>query len=197
MRAPRMAKRRIRFCSNSSITNSRASSSPCERQCSMQPNRSIQSSPTALLSQWQSVTPLPTARYGPTAVLGADGRIYILGGANSSGDLLDTVEAYDPRTQSWTVVTSMPTARFNLAAVLGPDGHIYTLGGANSSGDLLDTVEVYDPTTKSWTTGVSLPTPRSGLAAVLGPDRHIYALGGFNNERDYFTTVEIGYGKDW
>src|SRR5947209_793667 len=124
----------------------------------MQSNRSGQSSPTALLSQWQSVTPLPTARFGPAAVPGPDGRIYALGGASSSGNLT-TVEAYDPRTDSWTAVASMPTPRFRPAAVLGPDGRIYALGGINSSGGLptnLATVEVYDPRTDSWTTVVSM-----------------------------------------
>ncbi len=57
----------------------------------MQSNRSVQSPPTALLSQWQSVILLPTARTGLAAVLGPDGRIYALGGTNYN-KYLATVE---------------------------------------------------------------------------------------------------------
>src|SRR6266699_2790283 len=133
------------------------------KECSMQSNRSVQSPPTALLSQWQSLTPLPTARNGPAAVLGPDGRIYALGGVNSSGNLT-TVEAYDPRTKSWTAVASLPTARYNLAAALGPDGRIYAIGGTTKTNGSLPTVEAYDPRTNTWTAVASLPTARAGLA---------------------------------
>src|SRR2546425_745607 len=123
------------------------------KEYSMQSNRSVQSPPTALLSQWQSVTPLPTARFGSAAVLGPDGRIYVLGRTNDNGELA-TVEAYDPTTKSWAwaTVASLPTPRFGLAAVLGPDGRIYALGGTNDNSSALTTVEAYDPTRDNWTT---------------------------------------------
>src|SRR5690242_5372235 len=117
----------------------------CERQWSMQSRRSVQVFPTALLSQWRSVTPLPIARFGLAVVLGPDGRIYVLGGTNSGGNV-HTVEVYDPTTQSWTSAPPMPTARFGLAAVLGPDGRIYALGGENDNSEALVTVEAYNLT---------------------------------------------------
>ncbi len=127
-----------------------------------------------VLSHWQSGTSMPTPRSELAAVLGPDGRIYAIGGG--SGGLIDTVEAYDPKTDRWSPVASMLTPRTGLAAVLGPDGRIYTIGGGY--GSILDTVEAYDPKTNRWSPVASMSTPRTNLAAVLGPDGRIYAIGG-------------------
>ena len=87
---------------------------------------------------------MPTARYALAGVLGPDGRIYAIGGYNGSG-VLNTVEAYNPKTNSWTSEAPMPTARGYLAAALGPDGRIYAIGGQDRSGNIVNTVEAYTP----------------------------------------------------
>jgi WD40 repeat protein len=123
---------------------------------------------------------MPTARGGLAAVTGPDGRIYAIGG-NAPGKSLNTVEAYDPTTNTWATVANMPTARVYLTAATGPDGRIYAIGGyQESDGKRLDTVEAYDTKTKTWSTVASLPTARNALAAATGPDGRIYAIGGHN-----------------
>ncbi|GHO58445.1 hypothetical protein KSB_69200 [Ktedonobacter robiniae] len=60
--------------------------------------------------------------------MGADGRIYVIGGKLDSGEL-NVVEAYNVRAQTWTTLVPMPTARYGLASAAGPDGRIYVMGG--------------------------------------------------------------------
>jgi len=121
-------------------------------------------------NSWSTKAPMPTARAGLEAATGPDGKIYAIGGVDNpgsysgqstlNGDIVGTVEAYDPTTNSWTTKASMPTARYFLAAATGPDGKIYTIGGLDSGsasvgtiagqGVGTSTVEAYDSTTNSW-----------------------------------------------
>jgi N-acetylneuraminic acid mutarotase/serine/threonine protein kinase len=90
---------------------------------------------------WTIVAPMPTARNALAAVTGPDGRIYAIGGhvAGGIGGIINTVEAYNPSTNTWTPVANMPTVRGQLAATTGRDGCIYVIGGGNVS--FLNTVE--------------------------------------------------------
>jgi N-acetylneuraminic acid mutarotase len=147
---------------------------------------------------WTTKTPMPTARYHLAAATGVDGRIYVIGGAlppNPDPIALDTVEAYDPVTDSWSTAASMPTARYVLAAVTpeGDSSHlIYAIAGAvYPYPHPLDTVEAYDPVTNSWTTKASLMTARYAPAAAVGPDgRSIYVFGGMTSELNPIASVE-------
>src|SRR5207249_2121084 len=83
-------------------------------------------------NSWSTLAPMPTARVFLAAVAGADGRIYAIGGFNYFGlnngvdaVALNTVEAYNPASNSWSTLAPMPTARGYLAAVAGADGRIY------------------------------------------------------------------------
>jgi N-acetylneuraminic acid mutarotase len=146
-------------------------------------------------NSWSTAAPMPTARIGLAAVAGQDGRIYAIGGYNTSG-YLGTVEVYDTVRDSWSTVAPMPSPRGNLAALLGPDGRIYAIGGYNNHG-AVTTVEAYDPRTNTWDTTIDgLPAARSFPAAVLGPDGSIYVLGGAGNNTGFVPTVQVlGYGS--
>jgi N-acetylneuraminic acid mutarotase len=57
---------------------------------------------------------MPTARLYPAAATGTDGTIYALGGVGANGALLNTVEAYNPSTDTWsTVAPHAYCARFS------------------------------------------------------------------------------------
>jgi N-acetylneuraminic acid mutarotase len=148
-----------------------------------------------------NLAPLPTPRHGFVVVAGADGRLYVIGGADVSGTL-QTVEAYDPSRNTWACssddassgcathsLAPLPTPRQRLAAALGDDGRLYVVGGYNPSAGYLATVEAYAPATNTWSTLASLPTPRGFLAAARGGDGRIYAIGGYNG-RQALSTVE-------
>jgi hypothetical protein len=86
---------------------------------------------------------MQSARDALGAAVGSDGRIYAIGGHDSS-DRVSLVEAYVPGAPGWTTVASMPTARDYLAVVSGNDGRIYAIGGYDAPNDLA-VVEAYTP----------------------------------------------------
>ena len=117
---------------------------------------------SSFISSWSTKAPMPTARYDLTSSV-VNGIIYAIGGFKD-GSRLNTVEAYDPSTNTWTTRTPMPTARNYLTSSV-VNGIIYAIGGINSS--YLNTVEAYDPSTNTWTTRTPMPTARSGLTSSV------------------------------
>lgn len=81
---------------------------------------------------WSSRTPIPAPREGHAGVLGADGKIYIMGGGNVfRGPPLKDVLIYDPVKDTWKKGPVMKRPRHTLAAVATPDGKIYAIGGTD------------------------------------------------------------------
>ena len=97
------------------------------------------------------------------------------GGYNNDSPALNTVEAYDPRTDTWTTRAPMPTARFSLSTS-AVDGVMYAVGGM-SNFTPLNVVEAYDPATDSWSSKTPMPTARYGFAFEEVDDL-LYAIGG-------------------
>lgn len=143
---------------------------------------------------WTIKTPMPTARVALAAALGTDGRIYTFGGCpeNHGYGGVNTLEIYDPITDSWTTGAPMPTGRTGHDAVTGLDGRVYVFGGHAIPGGHIGNLEIYDPATNTWTTGAAMPTPRQQYGATLGPDGRIYVMGGSNQWRTgLMSVVEI------
>src|SRR5438270_8398087 len=115
-----------------------------------------------------SLAPLPTPRQRLAAALGADGRLYVVGGYNPSGGYLATVDAYAPATNTWSPRAALPTPRGFLAAARGGDGRLYAIGGYNGR-QALRTVDAYSPCSNTWTTVAPLPGARDFAAAATGP----------------------------
>ena len=134
---------------------------------------------------WTQKADMPTPRLG-LGVSVVDGKIYAIGGMTSGSDfwsgIRNTVEVYDPVTNTWITKAPMPTARlwFSTSVV---DGKIYVIGGELVTAEEISTVEVYDPVTDTWTTKTPMPTPRmSHSTAVI--DGIIYIFGGGTHSED-------------
>jgi N-acetylneuraminic acid mutarotase len=138
---------------------------------------------------WTATAPMPTARGGLAASAGPDGRIYAIGGSDSSNHVLTAVEAYTPSTNTWTSVASMRTPRCCFAAATGSDGRIYAIGGFTNTGGT-NAVEAYNPGTNAWTSVAPMSTIRVSLAAARGSDGRIYAIGGTSSAGVVPNTVE-------
>ncbi|KAF1084886.1 Thermophilic serine proteinase precursor [Sporotomaculum syntrophicum] len=135
---------------------------------------------------WNIKASMPTARYG-LAAAAVNGKIYAIGGYNDVSGYLNTLEEYNPATNTWTTKASMPTARTWLAAA-AVNGKIYAIGGINNYNTKLNTIEEYDPATDTWMTKASMPTSRCLLAAAAVNGK-IYVIGG-NNNNGFLNTVE-------
>ncbi|MCF8068360.1 MAG: hypothetical protein K9L30_07225 [Desulfobacterales bacterium] len=143
-----------------------------------------------------SVPEMNDRRIDHEAVITSDGKIYVMGGRQTEmidgphGEragrevfVLDSLECYDPETNTWEYKAPMQLKRMLFAATVGPDDKIYVFGGsvgftADPGVLTLDTTEVYDPKTDSWSTRTPMPEPKDNHVAVLGADGKIYVLGG-------------------
>ena len=147
---------------------------------------------------WSEKSPMPTPREG-LAVGVVNGILYAIGGntrgpaapqaairsgrrgtafnLQGSENVLNTVEAYDPATDTWTTRASMPTARSQLAVAV-VNGLLYAIGG-QSKDEGFRRVEAYDPVSNTWTPRAPLPEPYGRAALAAGElNGLIYAVGG-------------------
>jgi N-acetylneuraminic acid mutarotase len=144
--------------------------------------------------EWKELAPMPTKR-GAAAAGVANGKIYVTGGVNSlpgvtenaihparPHNVVPTVEAYDPATNSWKAVRPLLLARNHHVAV-GVGDKLYVVGGRvggafiSSASNNVDLVEMYDPASDLWTPRARMPTARSAIGA--GPyNNHILVAGG-------------------
>ena len=114
---------------------------------------------------WTTAPPMHTSRrcHG-VAALG--GKIYAAGGYKGEGltsVFLDSVEAFDPQTDSWATVAPMRRRLAQLTLTATRD-RLYAIGGVIDSGDIhnattVPTVEAYDPQRDRWWTLPDMPRP--------------------------------------
>jgi hypothetical protein len=91
---------------------------------------------------------MPAALTGHRAVLGANERIYILGGVSGpagSGTTSNATYVLHLDSSTWSTGPAMLTARRHFATVLGSDDYIYALGGENDSGGTHLAEKLYTP----------------------------------------------------
>ncbi len=98
---------------------------------------------------WKTnIAPLETPRVFACAVSLEDS-IYVMGGVDSLGRILNSVEVYDPSTNRWHYTSSMKFERKGAAAVVYDD-HVLVFGGGDSSDVLHKEVEAYNPENGEW-----------------------------------------------
>jgi N-acetylneuraminic acid mutarotase len=124
---------------------------------------------------WSSAASMAGPRVELGVAMATNGKIYAIGGRqNGAGTALNTVEEYDPATNSWRSRAGMPTARAGLAVVGAMNGKVYAIGGYS----VTTTVEAYDPATNIWEPRSPVPTPRDSFSAVAASNGKIYVIGG-------------------
>lgn len=149
--------------------------------------------------------PMPTAR-GNLAAATVNGKIYVIGGSSDGSPVsMNTLEVYDPGTNTWSAGAAMPSLKQSLGAAT-VNGKIYAIAGRLTyfydscsncwSSGPNETVDVYDPGTNTWSTAAPVSTTREGLAAATLNGK-IYAIGGFGGNsgpygsNTYLGTVEV------
>jgi hypothetical protein len=139
-------------------------------------------------NKWEYKKPLSRERMLFAVVAGKDDKIHVFGGVagfalDKQVPILNTVEVYDPKTDSWLFRKPMPVKLSGHCAVLAADNKIYIMGGTDLfDGPSLYTVFIYDPEKDSWEKGPDMILPRASLSAAATPDGKIYAIGGTDVE---------------
>jgi N-acetylneuraminic acid mutarotase len=130
----------------------------------------------ATSSAWTALGPLPSARRG-LAVSHANGSLYAIGGTNSSGAAIRTVQAFNPSTNAWSTKASLPAPRQsgNGAGTIGGNT-IYVAGGHDAAGALTRTLYAYNATTNTWATRANMPVASScGGSAVISGRLYVFS----------------------
>jgi N-acetylneuraminic acid mutarotase len=102
---------------------------------------------------WLTLKPMPTPRHN-FAIAECKGKIYCIGGYIVEGSrwvIYNTVETYDPATDSWNTKAALPFTEADLTACV-VDEKIYVFT-ANSGSP----VYMYNTATDSWTTKTHIP----------------------------------------
>lgn len=104
-----------------------------------------------------------------TAVL--DGKIFVIAGFNSSGGNTNTVDVYDPQTNTWSSAAALPIVNNHNAAAVAA-GKLYAFGG------LSNRAFVYNPQTNSWSDVAAMRFQHHNTPAVGVINDKIYVAGG-------------------
>lgn len=148
-------------------------------------------------STWTTLAPMPQGRnHAAAATDGA--KLYVAGGRGAgSGDSntvangFDTLQVYDPATNTWRSSASagsglvpLPQARGGMGRAVFYRGEMYVLGGETASGAgatgqrVYDRVDIYDPLSGTWRLGTPMLTARHGIFPILVGNRITVAGGG-------------------
>jgi N-acetylneuraminic acid mutarotase len=138
---------------------------------------------------WRTVAPMGTPRANAAAAV-LDGRVWVLGGYDDVA-MLDSVQRYDPRTNTWSPGPALPEPRAQAgAAVL--NGVLYLVGGDVPGGaDEVRTASAiaFDPHQQRWTSIAPLPAARDRLRLVAA-GHYLYAVGGTAAEGTSLSSVD-------
>jgi N-acetylneuraminic acid mutarotase len=126
------------------------------------------------LDKWVELAALSGRRDQVAAVV-LDGKIAVGSGV---GPAFNSVETYDPASDSWIPGTEMQDTRAGFAAV-AIDGRIYVAGGEVlvAPYSVRDTAEVFDPSSNTGRFEAKLPMPLHGVGAVAFEGK-MYMFGG-------------------
>uniref|UniRef100_H3CPM2 Kelch-like family member 3 n=1 Tax=Tetraodon nigroviridis TaxID=99883 RepID=H3CPM2_TETNG len=138
--------------------------------------------------RWYQLADLPSRRCRAAGVVSVGGRVYAVGGFNSS--LRErTVDMYDGGRDQWSSVASMQERRSTLGAAVLAD-LLYAVGGFNGSIGL-STVEAYNYKSNEWVYVASMNTRRSSVGVGV-VDGKLYAVGGYDGaSRQCLSSVEV------
>ena len=113
---------------------------------------------------WRSAAP-SNNKHSYTAAVAWNGTVVVAGGY----PMTDSVEQFDPQTNTWTALPNLLVARC-YHSLVNMDGRLYVIGGLGSDSDgeqVLSSVERYDAETKTWINQPTLNTARKDLACAL------------------------------
>jgi len=125
-----------------------------------------------------------------TAILLANGRVLVAGGATRSPDPIcvggiASTEVYDPAAASFTASGSMTSPRYVHTATILLNGRVLVTGGFPSTNDCFDlgepalrSTELYDPSNGSFQATGSMVTGRGGHTATLLLNGKVLVAGG-------------------
>jgi len=131
------------------------------------------------IGSWVTRASLSQIR-GQHAAAALNGKLYVWGGYVDGVGENNSLEIYNPTTNTWSAGAALPEALRGHAHAVGANSLLYSFSGVNN-GVRVNSSYSYNPTTNVWTTIASIPVGVWESRAVTGADGRIYVLGGENN----------------
>ncbi|WP_068777357.1 Ig-like domain-containing protein [Paenibacillus sp. FJAT-26967] len=137
---------------------------------------------------WTTAAALPKNILGNTQSTLPDGRVLIVGGADSiyspnSSTLYKDAYLYDPAANRWDAAAPYPIGIYEGAQSTLKDGRVLVTGGLGGYIYLYDSY-IYDPSANSWTKAARLPYSGNDLffrhAQVTLPNGKVLVMGNYN-----------------
>ena len=129
-----------------------------------------------LVDQWEVKASAPTKRHS-LAVGVIRGLVYVAGGREQIfAKNFNTLEIYDPKTNTWSQGPSMITGLGTVGGTV-VNNLFVVAGGEEGESRVFDEVEAFDPKQKKWISLPKLSVARHGLA-IVAIENKIYAIGG-------------------
>ena len=132
---------------------------------------------------WRRTGDLHHRRAFHAAVMLSDGRVLVAGGQGPDGAArghldheLDSVEIWDPVSETWSVAAPLRLARVQASAVLLADGRVMVLGGRSYTAPHVST-ELFDPRTGTWSDTGRTVYARSQPTATVLLDGRVLVVG--------------------
>ena len=130
------------------------------------------------------------------------GEYYVFTGFKPNIKIANSVDKYNPATNTWTPLAPMPTVGGKTTAVTHQgiavvDDKVWLVGGrvGDNPGPVTDAVWIYDITNNSWSKGPSLPLRRGGGGlGRLG--RKLHYVGGFDENASCDVNIHLVYDLD-
>lgn len=150
-------------------------------------------------NSWTLVSnPMSTPRAIGSAVLLANGKAMIAGGASVNSPSVITTSAvdfYDQATNRFSAGPALGVAPGLFGLTSLADGRVLETGGevatASTPPAVLTASEVYNPATNSWSTVGSLPGPEIALTATLLQNGQVLGAGGTGNVMSASVQAEV------
>jgi N-acetylneuraminic acid mutarotase len=141
---------------------------------------------------WASAAAMPAGRNHAAAA--TDGTKFYVFGGRTGGNVVsngfNTVQVYDPATNTWqssdaagSTIAPLPVARGGMGTAVYRNGEFFVIGGETLNGtgatatNTYNRVDVYNPLTNTWRLGAAMPTARHGIYPALY-NGQIYVAGG-------------------
>ncbi|WNG23646.1 hypothetical protein F0U62_06090 [Cystobacter fuscus] len=140
---------------------------------------------------WSSGDSMSVPRGNHTATLLESGKVLVVGGDTTDGSQpeaplqTDSVDLYDPATNTWSPAASLFMPRAGHTATLLYSGKVLVTGGRFLDWVLQD-AQVYDPDTDDWSMPAPMPRTRTGHVAVRLNSGKVMVLGGGHDEVDFY-----------
>ncbi len=142
-----------------------------------------------LCDRWTELTPMLVERSGATAFV-FGGNIYLVGGFDKDGNVLESGEMYDMATDMWQPCANLPEGQGHIdAATCVLNGQVYISGGTDKDTNTLDSILMWDGSSEDWTVVANLNVVRSAHTMCTDGQK-LYVIGGVNDS-GLLDTVEM------